>query len=311
MRILFMGTPDIAAACLRSLLDAGEEFIAAVTQADRPKGRGHRLMPPPVKALALERGLPVYQPDTLRGEEFSALLRTLDPEVIVVVAYGKILPPAVLEYPRYGCINLHASLLPKYRGAAPIQRAIMAGERKTGLTTMYMAEGLDTGDMLLREEIAITEADDFGTVHDKMAALGGPLLLRTLAGLLDGSITPVAQDDAGANYAAKIEKSDCVLDFTRPAAALVSQIRGLSPVPLAFCRRADGRMLKILRAEVAAGQGAPGTVLSVSDRGEGEVLIACGEGALRVRELVPEGKGRMKAADFVRGRAIQINEVLC
>ena len=310
MKILFMGTPDIAAACLAALLDAGEQVVAAVTQADRPKGRGYTLTPPPVKVLATERGIPVYQPDTLRGEEFAATLAEIDPDLIAVVAYGKILPKNVLDYPKYGCINVHASLLPKYRGAAPIQRAIMDGEPETGVTTMYMAEGLDTGDMLLSESFPIAKTDDFGTVHDRMAEVGGRLLCKTVACLREGSAVRVAQDDALSTYAKKIEKADCHLDLTKSAEALDPYIRGLSPIPLSFVRRENGKMLKIARAEVREGSGAPGTVLATDDGKNGGILVACGEGALLLTEIVPEGKGRMRAADFVRGRQIQVGEVL-
>ena len=310
MKILFMGTPDIAAPCLSALLDAGEQVVAAVTQADRPKGRGYTLTPPPVKVLAAERGIPVYQPDTLRSEDFSALLAEIDPDLIAVVAYGKILPKNVLNYPRYGCINVHASLLPKYRGAAPIQRAIMEGERETGVTTMFMAEGLDTGDMLLSESFAIEKNDDFGTVHDRMAALGGRLLCETVTLLRKGKAVRVPQDEARSTYAKKIEKADCHLDLTKSAAVLDPYIRGLSPVPLSFVRRENGKMLKIARAEVREGRGVPGTVLAVDDGKKGGILVACGEGALLFTEIVPEGKGRMRAADYVRGRQIQVGEVL-
>lgn len=310
MKILFMGTPDIAATCLAALLDAGEEVIAVVTQADKPKGRGYTLTPPPVKLLATERGIPVYQPASLRTEEFGAFLSALDPDLIAVVAYGKILPPAVLDYPKYGCVNLHASLLPKYRGAAPIQRAIMAGEAETGVTTMYMAEGLDTGDMLLSARIPIGPKDDFGSIHDRMAAVGGDLLCETVKRLREGTVTRHPQDDAAASYAHKIEKVDCHLDLTKSARALDPYIRGLSPIPLAFVRRADGKLLKIAAAEVREGTGTPGEVIGLDDHKDGGILVACGEGALLLREILPEGKGKMQAADYVRGRQIKLGEVL-
>ena len=310
MRILFMGTPDIAATCLSALLAAGEEVVAVVTQADRPKGRGYTLTPPPVKVLATEHGIPVYQPNTLRDEAFSATLAEIDPDLIAVVAFGKILPESVLSYPKYGCINVHASLLPKYRGAAPIQRAIMDGERETGVSIMYMEKGLDTGDVILSESFPIEKTDDFGTVHDRMAELGGRLLCRTVSLLRDGEATRTPQDHDASTYAKKIEKADCHLDLTKSAAALDPYIRGLSPIPLAFLRRENGKMLKIARAEVKAGNGAPGTVLAVDDGKNGGILVACGEGALLFTEIVPEGKGRMRAADFVRGRQIQVGEVL-
>ncbi len=310
MRIVFMGTPDIAASCLSALLAAGEEVVAVVTQGDKPKGRGYTLTPPPVKLLALERGIPVYQPETLRGGAFDEILATLAPDLIAVVAYGKILPPSVLSLPRYGCINVHASLLPKYRGAAPIQRAIMDGERETGVTTMYMAEGLDTGDMLLSEKIAIGDEDNFETVHDRMAEVGGRLLVDTVRLLRDGRAVRIPQNGEAATYAHKIEKADCHLDLTRPARELDPYIRGLSPIPLSFVRRSDGKMLKILRAAVAEGKGTPGEILALDDGRDGGILVACGEGALLLKEVLPEGKGRMKAADFVRGRQMKIGEVL-
>ncbi len=309
MRIVFMGTPDIAASCLAALLAAGEEVVAVVTQADKPKGRGYTLTPPPVKVLALERGIPVYQPETLRGGAFDETLAVLSPDLIAVVAYGKILPPSVLSLPPYGCINVHASLLPKYRGAAPIQRAIMDGERETGVTTMYMAEGLDTGDMLLSERIPIGEKDNFESIHDRMAAVGGRLLVDTVRLLREGRAVRVPQRDVEATYAKKIEKADCHLDLTRPARELDPYIRGLSPIPLSFVRRADGKMLKILRASVVPGHGAPGEILALDDRASGGIVVACGEGALLLEEVLPEGKGRMAAADFVRGRQIKIGEV--
>jgi methionyl-tRNA formyltransferase len=310
MKILFMGTPDIAASCLAALLADGQQVVAVVTQADRPRGRGYTLTPPPVKVLATERGIPVYQPATLRDEAFAKTLSEIDPDLIAVVAYGKILPVSVLSYPKYGCINVHASLLPKYRGAAPIQRAIMDGETVTGITTMYMEEGLDTGDMLLTEEIAISKTDDFGSIHDRMAEVGGRLLCETVRALENGTAVRRKQDDAAATYASKIEKADCHLDLTKSAQALDPYIRGLSPIPLSFVRCPDGKMLKIVRAEAAEGRGAPGEILALDDRGEGGILVACGEGALLLREIVPEGKGKMRAADFIRGRRLQIGEVL-
>lgn len=310
MKILFMGTPDIAASCLAALLDDGQDVVAVVTQADRPRGRGYTLTPPPVKVLALEKGIAVYQPATLRDEAFAALLEEIKPELIAVVAYGKLLPPSVLQYPAYGCINVHASLLPKYRGAAPIQRAIMNGESKTGITTMYMEEGLDTGDMLLSEEIPITKEDDFGTIHDRMAVVGGRLLCETVHALASGTAVRRKQDDAAATYAAKIEKADCHLDLTRRAEELEPYIRGLTPVPLSFVRCPDGKLLKVVRAEAAEGNGTPGQILALYDKGEGGILVACGEGALLLREVVPEGKGKMQGADFVRGRRLKVGEVL-
>ena len=310
LRILFMGTPEIAATCLDSLIGAGYPITGVVTRQDKPKGRGGILTPPPVKVLAGEHGIPVCQPKNLREPEFSDFLKKTDPNLIVVVAYGRILPPEVLDYPKLGCINLHVSLLPAYRGAAPMQRAVMNGETETGVTTMRMDAGLDTGDILLYEKFPIGENDTFETVHDKSAALGGPLLIRTIDGLLGNTLQGQKQPENGVSYAEKIEKEDCLLDFSLPAKALHDQIRGLYPFPLAFTHLPDGRLLKILESRVTEGSGAPGTVIAVDGKGQGSITVACGEGALMILAVTPEGKGKMPAGDLVRGRKININERL-
>lgn len=309
MRILFMGTPDFALFSLRALVESGEQVIGVVTQPDKPKGRGYTLTPPPVKVYATEQGIPVYQPNTLRGEEFAALLSELDPDLCVVAAYGKILPANVLDYPKHGCINIHGSLLPEYRGAAPMQRAIIDGKRETGITTMMMDVGLDTGDMLLTESVAIESDDNFETVHDKLGACGARVLLRTLAELRAGTLTRKKQDDSLATYAAKIEKSDCLIDFSRDAQTVHDQIRGLSPIPLAFTHTPDGRMLKVIAAEPAEWQGdAPsGRVVSLEG---GKITVACGRGAIALLTVLPEGKKRMQAADFINGRKIAVGDLL-
>jgi len=309
MRILFMGTPDFALFSLRALVEAGENVIGVVTQPDKPKGRGYALTPPPVKVYAQEKGLPVYQPNTLRGDEFAALLEELAPELIVVVAYGKILPVNVLEYPKYGCINVHGSLLPEYRGAAPMQRAIIDGKRETGITTMVMADGIDTGDMLLRGKITIEENDNFETVHDKLGICGAEVLLETLKQLRAGSLQAIPQDEALATYAAKIEKEDCVLDFARPAQAVHDRIRGLSPIPLAFTHTPDGKMLKVIASErLNETFDAPaGTVVSLEG---GKITVACKEGAIALLSVLPEGKKRMSAADFINGRKVSVGDLL-
>lgn len=309
MRILFMGTPDFALPSLRALYEAGEEIIGVVTQPDKPKGRGYTLTPSPIKVYALEKELPVYQPTTLKGDEFAELLATLDPEMIVVVAFGKILPKNVLDYPKYGCINVHGSLLPKYRGAAPMQRAIMEGEAVTGITTMYMDVGLDTGDMLLLRELPIGENDNFEDVHDGLAALGAETLLETVEGLKNGTLERIKQDDSLSTYAAKIEKEDCLIDFSMGARTLHNRIRGLSPIPLAFTHTPDGKLLKITKTRLVseADTGKPfGTVLSL----EGEITVACGRGALAILGVLPEGKGRMSSADFIRGRKLSVGDIL-
>ncbi len=305
-----MGTPDFAKTILAALYEkSGAEIVGVVTQPDKPKGRGYVLMPPPVKEYALSVSLPVYQPTTLRTEEFANLLANLAPELIVVAAYGKILPKSVLDFPKYGCVNAHASLLPKFRGAAPIQRAILEGETETGVTAMYMAEGLDTGDMILTERVSITEADNFETLHDKLALAGAAAMLRTVDAIKNGTVTREKQDDALATYAAKIEKADGVIDFSAPVAETARRVRALSPFPLAFAKTPDGKMLKFVAAE-ATGETTDaegGTVLSADKTG---FTVACGGGVLAVHTVVPEGKGRMAAADFVRGRKIAVGDVL-
>ena len=310
MRILFMGTPDFALFSVKALVESGEDVIGVVTQPDQPKGRGYVLTPPPVKVYAQERGIAVYQPATLKDDGFFELLQGLDPELIVVTAYGKILPERVLRYPKYGCVNVHGSLLPAYRGAAPMQRAIMEGKTVTGVTTMMMDKGLDTGDMLLKGEITITDTDNFETVHDKMGECGVKVLLDTIAAIKKGTLIPTPQDGSLATYAAKIEKSDCLLDFGRSAKELHDQIRGLSPFPLAFTRTPDGKLLKVTEAEVCGTETkkAPaGTVLSLEG---GKVTVACGEGAISLLGVLPEGKGRMTAAAWINGRRIAVGDVL-
>ena len=312
MRILFMGTPDFALFSLKALVESGENIIGVITQPDKPRGRGYTLTPPPVKVYALKQNIPVYQPATLKGEDFATLLSELDPELIVVVAFGKILPKNVLDYPKHGCINVHGSLLPAYRGAAPMQRAIIDGCTTTGITTMYMDVGLDTGDMLLKDEVEIGENDNFEDMHDRLGAVGAQTLLRTIAALREGTLTAQKQDASLATYAAKIEKEDCVLNFTRPAKALHDQIRGLSPIPLSFTHTPDGKLLKVLASRVSSiscsADVAVGTVISLD---HGVITVACGENtALDLLRVLPEGKGRMEAADFIRGRKIGVGDVL-
>ncbi len=310
MRILFMGTPDFALFSLRALVESGEEIVGVVTQPDKPKGRGYTLTPPPVKVYATERGLPVYQPATLKGEDFASLLEALAPELIVVVAYGKILPANVLNYPRYGCINVHGSLLPEYRGAAPMQRAIIDGKAETGVTTMQMDVGLDTGDMLLIGKVEIGENDNFEDIHDKLGGCGAQTLLQTLQGLKDGTLKPIPQPSEGATYAAKIEKSDCLIDFSMSAKRVHNLIRGLSPIPLSFTYTPDGKMLKVIASACQKADGffgAPGEVISLSG---GVIEVACGSGTVALLSVLPEGKKQMRAADFINGRKIQIGDIL-
>ena len=309
MRILFMGTPDFARSILEKLHKDGENIVAVVTQPDKPQGRKMILTPPPVKQYAMENGLPVYQPVTLKDGAFAEELSQIDPDLIIVAAYGKILPTYVLDYPKYGCINAHASILPRWRGAAPIQRAIMAGDRLSGVTAMYMAQGLDTGDMILTVRVPITDEDDFGTLHDKLAVAGGEAMTQTVAKLRNGTVTREVQNDEDATYAAKIENPDCVIDFTKSVTDVYNQVRGLSPVPLALTWMPDGKRLKIVaaRKEICSVTAAPGTVVAIEG---GTLDIACADGILHVTHLQPEGKGRMAAADFLRGRKLSAGDVL-
>ena len=309
MKILFMGTPDFAMFSLKALAKTEHEIVGVITQPDKPRGRGYTLTPPPVKVFALEAGFDVYQPDTLRSDEFAALLSELSPDVIVVVAYGKILPKHVLDFPNYGCINVHGSLLPEYRGAAPMQRAIIDGKTQTGITTMYMAEGLDTGDMLLKDFVDITDTDNFETVHDKLGECGAALIVKTLECVEAGSIKREPQDGTLATYAAKITKEDCVLDFSKDARTLHNLIRGVSPFPLAFTHTPDGKLLKITSASVLHESGICGKAGEVIGL-DGGIWVACGDGALNITGVLPEGKPRMNASDFVRGRKINVGDIL-
>ena len=306
MKILFMGTPDFALFSLRALVDAGENVAAVVTQTDKPKGRGMTLTPPPVKVYATGHGIPVFQPKTLKDGAFETELREIDPDIIIVVAYGKILPKYILDYPKFGCINIHGSLLPKYRGAAPMQRAVMAGETVTGVTSMYMAEGMDTGDMLLTETVAVAPDDNFEDVHDKLGEAGARVLLRTLDA---AELHPIPQNDADATYAAKIEKAECLVDWTWDAARLHDKIRGLSPFPLAYTTLPGGKLLKIVRAhpEEADASAPAGTVIAADKSG---IRVACGRGVLVIETATPEGKKAQSAADLVNGRQIAAGDKL-
>ena len=309
MKILFMGTPEISATCLKKLIDDKKNVAAVVTREDKPRGRGNVMTPTPVKSLAIEYGIPAYTPKTLKDGEFLTLLDEISPDVILVVAYGKILPPEVINYPRYGCINVHVSLLPKYRGAAPMQRAIMEGESETGVTIMYMDEGLDTGDIITSESFPITETDDFESVHDRSADIGARLLSETVDLIAEGKAVRTKQDSSLATYAKKVEKEDCKIDFTLDASVVDRRIRGVTPIPGAFAYL-NGKMLKICRERVVSDSGKPGEVVEVNSSGDGYITVACGKDAIRVTSLIPEGKGRMSAGDFVRGRKIKLGDIL-
>ena len=305
MKIVFMGTPDFAVPSLQALIDAGHAVCAVYTQPDTPQGRKQVLTAPPVKELALQHGIPVYQPATLKNEEEQEKLRVLAPEVIIVVAYGKLLPKAVLDIPPRGCINVHGSLLPRWRGAAPNQWSVIAGDEKTGVTTMQMAEGLDTGDLLLTCETEIGARETAGELFDRLAQAGAELLLETLEQL--DSITPQPQDDSQSCYAHMLDKQMAVIDWAKSAHEIDCLIRGLNPWPVALTTLSGAR-LKIYAAEPVSGTGRPGEVL-VSDPKKG-LVVACGKGALALHEVQLVGGKRMKSADFLRGHAIETGTIL-
>ncbi len=308
MKFVFMGTPDFARSILHTLYDSEQEIVAVWTQPDKPKGRGYALTPSPVKTEALKHGTPVYQPTTLRDENSLNDLRRLEPDLIVVAAYGKILPEAVLTLPRFGCINIHASLLPRWRGAAPIQRAILAGDHETGVTAMQMEVGLDTGDMLGSISTPIAADDTFGSLHDRLAELGASLMLQTLEKLQNGSLSPKKQDEKDMTYAAKIEKAEARLNFNSDASVLDCKIRAFNPFPLAFTTL-NGKTLKITDATpLPQNTAAPnGTITEITSDGW---IVSCATGSLLIRGVLPEGKKRMTALDFLRGHALPIGTVL-
>lgn len=310
MNIVFMGTPDFSVPCLKAIIEAGHNVSAVFTQPDKPKNRGHKLQMTPVKEFALEKGIEVFQPLSLRkgedGERSAEKLRELNPDCIVVVAYGQILPKSVLDIPKFGCVNVHASLLPRYRGAAPIQRCIMEGERITGVTTMYMAEGLDTGDMILKEELSISEDMTASILHDKLSEIGSRLIVETLRRLEAGNAPRTPQTEDNTCYAAMIKKEDCFIDFSKPVESVYNQIRGLSDSPCAFTFL-EGKRLKVYFSEIIDEEtDAPaGAVV----KGNG-LCVSCGGKILRLTEIQPEGGKRMKDGDFLRGRKIEEGTVL-
>ncbi len=306
IRTVFMGTPDFALATFEGLLDFGLNLVGVYTQPDRPSGRGNKLTPPPVKVLAESRGIPVHQPAKLRAPEVVAELRLLAPDLIVVVAYGQILPKSVLEIPRHGCINVHASLLPHYRGAAPINKAIIDGETETGITTMLMDVGLDTGDMLVKLATPIGPFETAGELHDRLALLGRDAIEETLRRLCAGTLEPQQQDDSQSCYAPLLKKEDGRIDWSRSAVEIHNQVRGLDPWPGAYTTL-DGETLKLAATAPEDGGGEPGTVLA--DAADG-VRVACGGGVLKIGALQLPGKKRLAAAEFLRGRALPVGTCL-
>jgi len=302
IRTVFMGTPEFAIPTLQGLIESGLHMVGVFTQPDRPKGRGNKLTPSPVKELALEKGIPVFQPLKLRAPEAVEDLRKLRPDLIVVVAYGQILPKSVLDIPRFGCINVHASLLPRYRGAAPINKMIMEGEEVGGVTTMFMDVGLDTGDMLVKKSLPIGFEETAGELHDRLSLLGREAMEETLGRLCAGTLERQVQDDAQSTYAPMLKKEDGIIDWTRSALQIHNQVRGLSPWPAAFTFL-EGEQLKIARTLPEAGSGTPGTIVSASADG---VRVACGDGVLLIRQLQLPGKKSLPAAEFLRGNPLPV-----
>lgn len=309
VKVVFMGTPDFAVPSLRALAENEEvQVVGVVTQPDRPKGRKKELTPPPVKVEAEKLHIPVYQPEKLRAEESVREVLALKPDLIVTAAYGQILPESILSAPRFGCINVHASLLPKYRGGAPIHRSIINGEKETGVTIMYMVKALDAGDMIIKRAIPITDQDHAGSMHDKLSRLGAELLEEILPALLRGEAEAIPQNHDEATYAPNLTREDERIDWSRPAEELACQVRGLHPWPVAFTTW-RGKTFKIwwaqsLDTEVRE---SPGTVLRVDEEG---IAVATGKGTLLLTEVQPAGKKRMSVEEFVRGRQMEAGERL-
>ncbi|AEF94144.1 Methionyl-tRNA formyltransferase [Desulfotomaculum nigrificans CO-1-SRB] len=309
MRIVYMGTPDFAVTSLKALLAVGHQIVAVVTQPDKPKGRGKQVQPPPVKVLALEHNLPVLQPTSIKTVEFLQQLQALEPDCIVVVAYGKILPPAILNLPPKGCINVHASLLPYYRGSAPIHWAVINGERETGVTTMFMNEGMDTGDMILKKSLAIGPEDNVGLVHDRLAHLGAEALVETIELLEQNKAPRIPQDHSAATYAPMLHKEHEEIHWDRPAVSIHNHVRGMDPWPGAFTTW-QGKVLKIWRTKLTDRHDlpvSPGTVVESLTDG---LLVQTGEGQLLITELQLQGSRRMGFSEFLRGKKIMPGTVL-
>lgn len=306
LKTIFMGTPDFAVPCLE-VLQAKTEVLAVITQPDRPKGRGHNLQASPVKQKALEYNLPVLQPEKIKTEEFTAELEKLQPDLIVVVAFGQILSQRILDIPPLGCVNVHASLLPRYRGAAPIHWSIINGEKETGVTTMLMDAGLDTGDMLLKDKVTITEEMTTEELHDQLMAMGGKLLAETIDGLANGTITPEKQDDSISNYAGMLNKETGHIDWSKSAVEIHNLIRGLNSWPVAWSMK-DGKNYKFWRTKVENRNSdkAPGTVVELR---KNSFCLATGEGLLEVLEIQPPSKKRMSAGDLLRGHGVAVGDI--
>lgn len=301
MRVVFMGTPDIAATCLRKIIDDGFNVVGVYTQPDRPKNRGMKLAFSPVKEVALAHNLPVFQPENFREEESVEALRQLRPDVVAVVAYGRILPQKVLDVPTYGCINIHASLLPAYRGSAPYQWAVLDGQKETGVTAMYLCREMDAGDIIDAEKTPIGENETAGELLDRLAILGAGLLSKTLQNIMRGETKRTTQDGSLATYAPMLDKSMCPIDFTKTAQQVHNHVRGLHPWPVATMEL-RGNRFKIHETVLADGNGKPGEILGLTKTG---LVVACGSGAVEIRSLQAEGGKRMSAPDYFRGHPLE------
>ena len=309
MNIVFMGTPDFAIPTFKALIDSEHSVSAVFTQTDKPKGRGHKLRPPPVKVLAEENDIAVYQPESLKknDDEYIRIIKDINPDIIVVAAYGKILPKEVLDIPRFGCINIHGSLLPKYRGAAPIQWSVLNGDEETGITTMLMNEGLDTGDILLTEKTIIGKNETASELFDRLSVMGAELLMKTIDALQKGEVIPTKQDDSKATYAQMLSKDLSNIDFNRPVREVHKKICGLSDWPCAVTS-INGKRLKVYRSEVVSNENpdaVPGEIIN-----EKNFTIACIDGSIRLVEVQAEGSKRMKSEDYLRGKPISRGTIL-
>lgn len=307
MDIVFMGTPEFAVPCLQRLIDDGHNVKGVFTQPDKPKGRGHKMQFPPVKECAVNAGIPVYQPTKMRDGEALSVIEMLNPELIIVVAYGKLLPKEILDFPRYGCINMHASLLPRYRGAAPIQWCVINGEKESGVTAMQMDVGLDTGDMLLTKTVSIGENETAGELHDELSLLGAQVMAETIDLLLKGELIPEKQDDEKSNYAPMLTKDLCPINWNESALSIHNKVRGLSPWPVATAKLGE-KTIKIHKTIISdKSNGQPGEVI-VSDK---KLVVSCGEStSIEIVVLQTEGKKAMKASDFLRGNPIEVGTIL-
>lgn len=308
MRIVFMGTPDFSVPALEALVKAGHEVVGVVTQPDKPKGRGKAVLMTPVKEKALELSIPVYQPERARDEDFIKTLENLAPDVCVVIAFGQILSKTILDLPRYGCVNIHASLLPKYRGAAPLQWVVLNGEKETGLTTQQMDVGIDTGDILEKRIVPMDEKETYGSIHDKLSVLGGELIVSTLAKIEDGTIAPTPQKEEEATHTKKISKSMGDIDWTMDAVVIERYIRGLNPWPSAYTSW-NGKALKLWEADVLE-QEFPGACGEVVYTDKSSLFVKTGKGTLSLKSLQLEGKKRMNVDVFLRGCPIETGDVL-